>query len=64
MNTRCLTCGHSALARNNEHFECSHVDCPHRRHCWSEHPTKAQLFKGPWPKSVDVDPKPLDEEFK
>lgn len=56
---RCATCGKYPAARNNQFFECAHVECPHRRHAWSERPTPEQLFKGPWSKNEDKDPKPL-----
>jgi len=49
---------------NSSVSECSHADCPHRRKAWSERPTKEELFKGPWPKNTDADPKPLDQEVK
>ncbi len=49
---------------NSAVAECSHIDCPHRRHAWSERPTRAQLYRGPWPKNKDADPKPLDVEIE
>lgn len=58
--TLCLTCLREAERMNSNIAECSHVECPNRRRCWSERPTAADLFKGPWPKNVDADPLPLD----
>lgn len=57
--SRCAICSKDPKNRNNAFFECSHVDCPHRRHAWSERPTPEQLYKGPWAKNEDKDPKPL-----
>ena len=34
----CPVCWRDPATRNNAVAECSHVDCPHRRHCWSERP--------------------------
>jgi hypothetical protein len=56
----CLVCGKDPKRCNNEFSECSHVECPHRRTAWSERPSPASLFKGPWPKNTDADPLPLD----
>jgi hypothetical protein len=56
----CAVCSRSPRRMNSERAECSHVDCPHRRHCWSERPRPADLFRGPWPKNVESDPVPLD----
>jgi hypothetical protein len=50
---------------NSAVAECSHVDCPHRRRAWSERPTPAQLFKGPWSKKeIRNEPVPLDGQLK
>lgn len=43
---------------NSDIAECSHVDCPHRRKAWSERPEPG--YRGPWPKNLDEDPRPLD----
>jgi hypothetical protein len=56
----CATCHRNPERMNSDVAECSHVDCPHRRRAWSERPTRAQLFKGPWPKYIEADPRPLD----
>lgn len=55
---QCIICSRYPARMNSEVAECSHVDCPHRRKAWSERP--AQTFRGPWPKNVDADPRPLD----
>lgn len=60
--SKCTTCNRDAKRMNSEIVECSHVECPHRRHAWSERPSGRENFKGPWPKNVDRDPKEL--EFK
>lgn len=54
---KCTTCKRSPKQVNNEFSECSHAACPHRRQAWSERPEP--VFKGPWPKNTDTDPKPL-----
>lgn len=61
MSETCATCNRDPQRMNSDVAECSHVDCPHRGRAWSDRPTKAQVFKGPWPKNVSEDPKPLDE---
>lgn len=61
MNAKCAICGRDPKRMNSAFAECSHVDCPHRRRAWSERPQPADLFKGPWPKNVDEDPRPLDD---
>lgn len=60
----CNLCKRDPARMNSSVSECSHRDCPHRRKAWSERPAKAELFKGPWPKNTDADPKPLDQEVK
>lgn len=60
MTAPCPTCHRDPERLNNEVAECSHVECPHRRHAWSERPSPASLFKGPWPVNVDADPVPAD----
>jgi len=60
--TTCGTCHRDPWRMNSDSAECSHVDCPHRRHAWSERP--APGFKGPWSKNVDADPVPLDVAVK
>jgi len=39
MGADCTTCGKTAkrieTMRNEQDWECSHVDCPCRRKCWS-----------------------------
>jgi len=64
MSTPCTTCARDPERMNSQIAECSHVECPHRRHAWSERPTPAQLFKGPWPKNDSRDPLPLDKAIK
>lgn len=59
--TTCLTCDRDPARMNSDVAECSHVACPHRRKAWSERPSPAQLFKGPWKKNVDADPVPADK---
>lgn len=61
--TACPTCNRNPERMNSDVSECSHVDCPTRRHAWSERPTPADLFRGPWRKDVDADPKPIDKEI-
>lgn len=56
----CGTCARDPERMNSDVAECSHVECPHRRHAWSERPTLAELFTGPWPKRISADPLPLD----
>lgn len=56
---KCGVCQRDPARRNSAVAECSHVECPHRRRAWSERPTPAELFKGPWPKNEDADPRPL-----
>ena len=38
----CGVCGRDPKRTNNEHYECSHVDCPRRRHQWSDGTPPAQ----------------------
>lgn len=64
MSEHCTTCARNPERMNSQIAECSHVECPHRRHAWSERPTPAQLFKGPWPKNDSLDPLPLDKAIK
>lgn len=59
--TKCPTCGRNPATVNSPVSECSHVECPNRRRAWSERPTREQLYRGPWPKSEDRDPLPLDQ---
>ena len=33
---KCGVCQRDPKTRNNDVSECSHIDCPSRRHCWSE----------------------------
>lgn len=61
---KCAVCARNPERMNNNFSECSHCECPHRRHAWSERPTSASLFRGPWPKNEDRDPLPLDKELK
>lgn len=63
MSVPCNTCARDPGRMNSDFAECSHIDCPHRRRAWSERPSRAQLFKGPWPANKDADPKPLDAEL-
>jgi len=35
---RCSICGRDPEHMNSDIAECSHVDCQHRRRCWSERP--------------------------
>ncbi|WP_295978758.1 hypothetical protein [uncultured Variovorax sp.] len=58
---KCSVCTRDPERMNGDMSECSHIDCPHRRKAWSERPTPAQLYRGPWPaKSREADPQPLD----
>ena len=52
----CTVCRRDPERMNSVVAECSHVDCPHRRHAWSERPSRADLDRGPWAKRVDRDP--------
>ena len=61
---KCTVCARGPERMNNEFAECSHCDCPHRRRAWSDRPTSASMFRGPWPKNTDSDPTPLDFEGK
>jgi len=61
---KCPTCNRDPERMNSEIAECSHVDCPNRRRAWSERPSRAELFKGPWPKNESHDPLPLDRVLK
>lgn len=56
----CTVCRRDPGRMNSAVAECSHVDCPHRRHAWSERPTRGELYRGPWAKRADRDPLPLD----
>lgn len=47
---RCKTCDRQPKRMNSAVAECSHVDCPHRRTCWSERPAPA--YRSPW-RAVD-----------
>lgn len=58
--TECGTCSRNPSKMNSAISECSHVDCQFRGKSWSDRPTPAKYFKGPWPKNVDADPLPLD----
>ena len=60
----CNVCNRDPARMNSEVAECSHVDCPNRRSAWSERPSRADLFKGPYPKHTSSDPKPVDIEIK
>ena len=59
----CAVCNRDPERMNSKIAECSHVDCPHRRRAWSERPTPAELYRGPWPKNKDADPVPLGDDF-
>lgn len=59
----CDVCQRNPQRMNSEVAECSHVDCPHRGKAWSDRPTRAKLFKGPWPKNTSEDPRPIDKEL-
>ena len=61
---KCTVCARDPERMNNEFAECSHCECPHRRRAWSDRPTSASLFRGPWPKNEDRDPLPLDFKEK
>lgn len=60
----CAVCLRDPERMNNAMAECSHVDCPYRRHAWSERPQPGELYRGPWPRFTEEDPKPLDGELK
>jgi len=64
MSAPCTTCARDPERMNSQIAECSHVECPHRRHAWSKRPSRAELFKGPWPKNASRDPLPLDKAIK
>jgi hypothetical protein len=60
----CTTCNRDPDRMNGPVSECSHVECPHRRHAWSERPGR-ELFKGPHPTPPkDADPVPLDKFYR
>lgn len=61
--TLCAVCNRDPKRMNSAVAECSHCDCPHRRRAWSERPTRAELYRGPWPKNTEQDPQPLDKEI-
>ncbi|MDD2728297.1 hypothetical protein [Malikia sp.] len=61
---KCSTCNRDPKRMNSDFAECSHIDCPARRKAWSEQPSHAEFFKGPWPKSESSDPVPLDQLLK
>lgn len=56
---KCRQCERDPQRVNSAVSECSHIACPYRRQAWSERPNPAELFKGPWPKNEDTDPRPL-----
>lgn len=60
----CTTCGRNPEKVNDDWHECSHADCPHRRHAWSERPSPR--LNAPCPKNVEVDadPTPLDKFYR
>lgn len=60
----CSTCTRDPERMNSDVAECSHIDCPHRRKAWSERPSRAKLFKGPWPTNVSEAPRPLDASLR
>ena len=39
----CVVCLRDPERVNGWFAECSHVECPHRRSCWSERPTPQAL---------------------
>ena len=62
---KCAVCTRDPQLANSHTSECSHIDCPHRRKAWSERPTRADLFRGPWPtKQREADPLPLDTALR
>lgn len=63
ISIKCTTCTRDPLRVNGFESECSHIECPHRRKAWSERPTRDDLFRGPWPKAQEADPKPLDGDL-
>lgn len=60
----CDVCKRNPERMNSDVSECSHAECPHRRNAWSEQPTPAEMFRGPWGKYTEADPLPLDIETK
>lgn len=63
--TTCNVCNRDPSRMNSDIAECSHIQCPHRRTAWSERPTHADLFRGPWPKPErDRDPEAVDRVEK
>lgn len=58
---RCQVCSRDPARMNSDVAECSHCECPHRRKAWSERPTAADLFRGPWTANTSTDPIPLDK---
>lgn len=57
---KCTVCNRDPERMNGVFAECSHVDCPSRRHAWSERPRPQDFAKGPYRKNVDRDPTPLE----
>lgn len=58
---KCAVCARDPKRMNSTFAECSHPDCSHRRKAWSDR--EPPVFKGPWPKNIDADPKPIDKEL-
>lgn len=64
MTEKCTVCHRDPKRMNNTFNECSAWECPHRRKAWSERPTPAELFRGPWPKNEEADPAPLQGDAR
>ena len=58
---KCAVCSRDPQRMNSDVAECSHVQCPHRRRCWSEQVQPE--YRGPWPQNTEQDPMPLDVEI-
>jgi hypothetical protein len=54
--TRCPTCNRDPDRMNSEWSECSHVDCPTRRHNSSEGPVRGY-------RKTERKPDPLHKQF-
>jgi len=62
--TKCGVCGRDPDRMNSPVAECSHVDCPSRRHAWSERPRPQDFAQGPYRKNLDRDPVPVDRHIE
>ncbi len=60
-DAQCTTCGRDPQRMNSKVAECSHVDCTHRRHAWSERPTGYENLQHDPVKKRDEKVVPLDQ---